>query len=164
MSQVALNMLREEGVASFYNGLGPSLLSIAPYIAINFCVFDLVKKSLPEKYQQKTQSSLLTAVVAAAIATGTCYPLDTIRRQMQLKGTPYKSVLDAFSGIIAREGVVGLYRGFVPNALKSMPNSSIKLTTFDIVKKLIAASEKEIQRIADDNRKKASPNTIDEQT
>jgi len=41
---------------------------------------------------------------------------------------------------------------------------SIKLTTFDIVKKLIAASEKEIQRIADDNRKKASPNTIDEQT
>lgn len=57
-----------------------------------------VKKSLPEKYQQKTQSSLLTAVVAAAIATGTCYPLDTIRRQMQLKGTPYKSVLDAFSG------------------------------------------------------------------
>ncbi|EOA20744.1 hypothetical protein CARUB_v10001070mg [Capsella rubella] len=164
MSQVALNMLREEGVASFYNGLGPSLLSIAPYIAINFCVFDLVKKSLPEKYQQKTQSSLLTAVVAAAIATGTCYPLDTIRRQMQLKGTPYKSVLDAFSGIIEREGVIGLYRGFVPNALKSMPNSSIKLTTFDIVKKLIAASEKEFQRIADDNRKKASPNTTDEQT
>ncbi|KAL1206775.1 Thylakoid ADP,ATP carrier protein [Cardamine amara subsp. amara] len=164
MSQVALNMLREEGLASFYNGLGPSLLSIAPYIAINFCVFDLVKKSLPEKYQQKTQSSLLTAVVAAAIATGTCYPLDTIRRQMQLKGTPYKSVLDAFSGIIAREGVIGLYRGFVPNALKTMPNSSIKLTTFDIVKKLIAASEKEFQRIADDNRKKASPNTTDEQT
>ncbi|KAF8089818.1 hypothetical protein N665_0496s0027 [Sinapis alba] len=169
MSQVALNMLREEGLASFYKGLGPSLLSIAPYIAINFCVFDLVKKSLPEKYQKKTQSSLLTAVVAAAIATGTCYPLDTIRRQMQLKGTPYKSVLDAFSGIIEREGVIGLYRGFVPNALKSMPNSSIKLTTFDIVKKLIAASEKEFQKIADDNRKKAAtppppppPNTTDE--
>ncbi|CAI9782459.1 unnamed protein product [Fraxinus pennsylvanica] len=29
---VALNMLREEGVASFYNGLGPSLIGIAPYI------------------------------------------------------------------------------------------------------------------------------------
>ncbi|CAN8237613.1 unnamed protein product [Cochlearia groenlandica] len=159
MSQVALNMLREEGLASFYNGLGPSLLSIAPYIAINFCIFDLVKKSLPEKYQKKTQASLLTAVVAAAIATGTCYPLDTIRRQMQLKSTPYKSVFDAFSGIIEREGVIGLYRGFVPNALKSMPNSSIKLTTFDIVKKLIVASETEFQRIVDDNRKKASPIT-----
>jgi solute carrier family 25 phosphate transporter 23/24/25/41 len=39
--QIALNMLREEGFASFYYGLGPSLIGIAPYIAVNFCVFDL---------------------------------------------------------------------------------------------------------------------------
>lgn len=39
--QVAMNMLREEGIASFYSGLGPSLLGIAPYIAVNFCLFDL---------------------------------------------------------------------------------------------------------------------------
>ncbi|MQM07312.1 hypothetical protein Taro_040152, partial [Colocasia esculenta] len=38
---VALNMLKEEGVVSFYAGLGPSLLGIAPYIAVNFCIFDL---------------------------------------------------------------------------------------------------------------------------
>ncbi|KAJ6993019.1 Mitochondrial carrier protein [Populus alba x Populus x berolinensis] len=156
MSEIALTMLREEGVASFYFGLGPSLLGIAPYIAVNFCIFDLVKKSLPEKYQQKTQSSLLTAVVSAAVATLTCYPLDTVRRQMQMKGTPYKSVLDAFPGIVQRDGVIGLYRGFLPNALKNLPNSSIRLTTFDIVKRLIAASEKEFQRIVEENRHKQS--------
>lgn len=39
--QVALTMLREEGIASFYSGLGPSLIGIAPYIAVNFCIFDL---------------------------------------------------------------------------------------------------------------------------
>ncbi|XP_028084323.1 thylakoid ADP,ATP carrier protein, chloroplastic-like [Camellia sinensis] len=33
MFEVALNMLREEGVGSFYTGLGPSLIAIAPYIA-----------------------------------------------------------------------------------------------------------------------------------
>lgn len=27
------------------------------------------------------------------------------------------------AGIIARDGVAGLYRGFVPNALKTLPNS-----------------------------------------
>ncbi|GLT77621.1 hypothetical protein SLA2020_491890 [Shorea laevis] len=96
MSEVALNMLREEGFASFYFGLGPSLLGIAPYIAVNFCVFDLVKKSLPEKYQKRTEASLLTAVVSASLATITCYPLDTVRRQMQMRGTPYKTILDAF--------------------------------------------------------------------
>uniref|UniRef100_A0A2P2QNS8 Mitochondrial substrate carrier family protein n=1 Tax=Rhizophora mucronata TaxID=61149 RepID=A0A2P2QNS8_RHIMU len=154
MSQMALNMLREEGIVSFYHGLGPSLIGIAPYIAVNFCIFDLVKKSLPEKYKEKAQSSLLTAVVSAAFATLACYPLDTVRRQMQMKGTPYKTVLDAFPGIVQRDGVVGLYRGFVPNALKNLPNSSIRLTTFDIMKRLITASEKELQGILDENRKK----------
>ncbi|GAU47793.1 hypothetical protein TSUD_263240, partial [Trifolium subterraneum] len=123
MTEVALSMVKEEGFASFYYGLGPSLIGIAPYIAVNFCVFDLLKKSLPEKYQKRTETSLVTAVLSASLATLTCYPLDTVRRQMQLKGTPYKTVLDAISGIVAQDGVVGLYRGFVPNALKNLPNS-----------------------------------------
>ncbi|XP_074264605.1 thylakoid ADP,ATP carrier protein, chloroplastic-like [Silene latifolia] len=155
MSQVALGMLKEEGIASFYNGLAPSLISIAPYIAVNFCIFDLVKKSLPEKYQKRPETSLITAVVSASLATLTCYPLDTVRRQMQMRGSPYNTVLDAIPGIVARDGLIGLYRGFVPNALKNLPNSSIRLTTFDTVKGLIAAGEKEYQKIVEENREKA---------
>ncbi|KAB1224338.1 putative envelope ADP,ATP carrier protein, chloroplastic [Morella rubra] len=162
MSEVALNMLREEGFASFFYGLGPSLLGIAPYIAVNFCVFDLVKKSLPEKYQKRTETSLITAIVSASLATVTCYPLDTIRRQMQMKGTPYKTVLHSFKGILARDGIIGLYRGFVPSALKTLPSSSIRLTTFDIVKRLISASEKEFQRLLEENRSKDNQNSGNE--
>ncbi|XP_057808129.1 thylakoid ADP,ATP carrier protein, chloroplastic [Salvia miltiorrhiza] len=161
MSQVAANMLREEGFASFYNGLGPSLIGIAPYIAVNFCVFDLVKKALPEKYQKRTEVSMATALVSATVATLMCYPLDTVRRQMQMKGTPYVTILDAFPGIVARDGLVGLYRGFIPNALKTLPNSSIRLTTFDSVKRLIAAGEKELQRIIEENRKNADQSASD---
>ncbi|KAM7526476.1 hypothetical protein LguiA_016378 [Lonicera macranthoides] len=154
MTEVALNMLREEGIASFYNGLGASLVGIAPYIAVNFCVYDLVKKSFPEKYQRRTETSIATALVSAAIATLMCYPLDTVRRQMQMKGTPYKTFFDAIPGIVERDGLRGLYRGFVPNALKTLPNSSIKLTTFDTIKQVFAASEIEFQRIMEENRKK----------
>ncbi|TQD87808.1 hypothetical protein C1H46_026660 [Malus baccata] len=154
MSEIALNMLKEEGVASFYYGLGPSLIGIAPYIAVNFCIFDLVKKSLPEDFQKKAEASLLTGLVSASLATLTCYPLDTVRRQMQMKGTPYKTVLDAIPGIVERDGLVGLYRGFLPNALKTLPNSSIRLTTYDMVKRLISTSQKEFQRIVEENRSK----------
>ncbi|CAL5367441.1 unnamed protein product [Camellia sinensis] len=97
MSEVALNMLREEGVGSFYTGLGPSLIAIAPYIVVNFCIFDLMKKSLPEKYRKRTETSMVTALLSATLFTVMCFPLDTMRRQMQMKGTPYKMVLDAFS-------------------------------------------------------------------
>ncbi|KAI7996878.1 hypothetical protein LOK49_LG10G02279 [Camellia lanceoleosa] len=161
MSEVALNMLREEGVGSFYTGLGPSLIAIAPFIAVNFCIFDLMKKSLPEKYRKRTETSMVTALLSATLSTVMCFPLDTMRRQMQMKGTPYKTVLDAFSGIVARDGLIGLYRGFVPNALKTLPNSSIRLTSFDTVKHLIAASEEEFQRIVEENREKHKQSTGD---
>ncbi|KZV39614.1 thylakoid ADP,ATP carrier protein, chloroplastic [Dorcoceras hygrometricum] len=154
MTEVSLNMIREEGFASFYTGLGASLVGIAPYIAVNFCVFDLVKKALPDKYQKRTEISLATALVSATIATVMCYPLDTVRRQMQMKGSPFKTIFDAFPGIVARDGLLGLYRGFLPNALKTLPNSSIKLTTFDTAKRLIAVGEKELQKFMEENDRK----------
>nr|BAJ92906.1 predicted protein [Hordeum vulgare subsp. vulgare] len=156
MSQVALNMLREEGLASFYGGLGPSLIGIAPYIAVNFCVFDLMKKSVPEKYKSRPETSLATALLSATFATLMCYPLDTVRRQMQMKGTPYNTIFDAIPGIVERDGLVGLYRGFVPNALKNLPNSSIKLTAFDTMKILISTGQKELEKIIQENQEKTS--------
>ncbi|CAL5324871.1 unnamed protein product [Camellia sinensis] len=86
MFEVALNMLREKEVGSFYTGLGPSLIAITP-----------MKKSLPEKYRKRTETSMVTALLSATLSTIMCFPLDTMRRQMQMKGTPYKIVLDAFS-------------------------------------------------------------------
>ncbi|CAH1444502.1 unnamed protein product [Lactuca virosa] len=95
ITNVVVRMLKEEGIGSFYRGLVPSLIGIAPYVAVKFCVFDLVKKSLPEKFKNKTEALLVTAFVAATIAT---------------------TVLEAFLGIIAHDGVAGLYR-----ALGSQP-------------------------------------------
>ncbi|KAM0007565.1 putative mitochondrial carrier protein [Helianthus debilis subsp. tardiflorus] len=110
MADVFVKMLKEEGLGSFHRGLGPSLIGIASYFAANFCVL-LEYLFLPEKFGNKPEASIVTAFVAASIATLTCYPLDTVKRQMQMRGTPYKSVLDAFPGIVARDGVAGLYRG-----------------------------------------------------
>ena len=33
-------------------------------------------------------------------------------------------------GIVAHDGVVGLYRGFVPNALKTLPNSRLAFSSY----------------------------------
>lgn len=52
------------------------------------------------KYQKRTEVSMATALVSATVATLMCYPLDTVRRQMQMKGTPYKTIFDAFPGNI----------------------------------------------------------------
>lgn len=40
-------MLKEEGVRAFYRGLPPRLLSVVPMTAIQFAVYELVKRRLP---------------------------------------------------------------------------------------------------------------------
>ncbi|KAG6485910.1 hypothetical protein ZIOFF_054477 [Zingiber officinale] len=110
------------------------------------CVLDLFKKSLPEKYLTKPETSLSTAH-----DLGNAFVLPSGH-------SPSSSVLTLekchviCSGIVERDGVIGLYRGFVPNALKSLPNSSIKLTAFDTVKSLIASERKELEKIVESNK------------
>ena len=44
------------------------------------------------------------------------------RRQIQLQSSGSIQVPEMVQRILAREGVPGFYRGFLPNALKNLPN------------------------------------------
>lgn len=58
-----------------------------------------MKKTLPEDMRKRPEASLVTALVSASFATAMCYPLDTARRQMQMKGSPFNSFLEAVPGV-----------------------------------------------------------------
>jgi len=60
-----------------------------------------MKESVPEKYKNRRETSLATALLSATFATLMCYPLDTVRSQMQMKGTPHNTVSDVILGSYA---------------------------------------------------------------
>lgn len=78
-----------------------------------------------------------------------------------MKGTAHANVLAAATAIVARDGVAGLYRGFLPNAAKNLPNSSIRLSSFDAAKKLLTFSQEELvderEKLAAAARSAAAP-------
>ncbi|KAE8711663.1 putative envelope ADP,ATP carrier protein [Hibiscus syriacus] len=177
MSEIALTMLREEGFASFYYGLGPSLIGIAPYIAVNFCIFDLVNAD--ERFTLQPKDSTI-ATNSYNVSHCCYYHLISVRHSEKTNaderftlqiglgshsrlehkvGTAFTFGYVPTIRIIERDGIIGLYRGFVPKVLKNLPNSSISLTTFDIVKRLLSASEKEFQKIVDENFRKDKDET-----
>lgn len=143
MTQVCKAIIKEEGATAFFKGLPATCLSISPYSALNFCMFDLIKKAIPG--EETAQTVATASFIATMLASGTCYPLDTIRRQMQLKSSSYANVFDAGKAILARDGVGGMFRGFVPNVIKNAPNKSVQLTTFDMFKRKIKESEKALE-------------------
>jgi len=54
----------------------------------------------PEKYKNRRETSLAIALLSATFATLMCYPLDTVRSQMQMKGTPHNTVLMLFQVVM----------------------------------------------------------------
>lgn len=128
-------IMRTEGVAALYKGLGPTLVGIAPYAALNFATYDLVKRYVYHGDKpQSPAANLLLGAGTGAFASSVCYPLDTIRRRMQMKGVVYRNQMDAFATIWQREGLRGFYRGWLAASLKIVPQNSIRLVTYELLK------------------------------
>jgi len=115
---------------ALYKGFVPTLTSLGPFIAINFAVFDTIKTNfLPKDINSeflRAMYILAFGASSAIISQSMCYPLDTVRRRMQVKGGTYTSMANAYSTIISKEGFFGLYRGILPNTIKIVPNNGLR--------------------------------------
>lgn len=103
MLHCGTQIVRHEGVLALYKGLAPTLLGIAPYAALNFALYDIAKKACysGEKPQHPIANLALGGVTGTVAAT-VCYPLDTVRRRMQMKGKTYNGQLDAMRSILQK--------------------------------------------------------------
>jgi len=137
IGHAASSMVAEGGARVFYKGYVPTVLSLTPFISINFATFDYMKSSYMEWRKAEKIGSVPTLAMGAAsglIAQTMCYPLDTVRRRMQLKGTVYTSTSNALQTIVREEGFRALYLGMAPNALKIVPNNAIRFGVYSKLK------------------------------
>ncbi|KAK6146880.1 hypothetical protein DH2020_017792 [Rehmannia glutinosa] len=79
---------RDEGFLGLYKGLGATLLGVGPCIAISFSVYESLRSSWHS--QRPNDSTVLVSLACGSlsgIASSTAtFPLDLVRRRMQLEG------------------------------------------------------------------------------
>lgn len=142
LPQAGRAILKAGGPAAFWQGVVPALVGIAPYMALELCAFDVMKAQLPkEAGEYPVTATFARGFAAALFASSICYPMDTVRRQIQLHGGGISALPGLVSATLKQEGPRGLYRGFLPNAMKNLPNKGIRLTTFDSAKALIGEAD-----------------------
>lgn len=69
-----------------------------------------------------------------------CYPLDRAKTMIQsqdLAAPKYRNVFHCLGEIVGREGIIGLWKGFGPCLLRTLPASSSTFLAFEIVSKLL---------------------------
>ncbi|XP_034704407.1 mitochondrial substrate carrier family protein B-like isoform X2 [Vitis riparia] len=135
-------IVREEGIWGLYKGLGATLLGVGPSIAINFSVYETLRSSWHS--QRPNDSTVLVSLTCGSlsgIASSTAtFPLDLVRRRMQLEGAGGRArvyttgLFGTFRHIIRTEGLRGLYRGILPEYYKVVPGVGICFMTYETLK------------------------------
>ncbi|EOA20942.1 hypothetical protein CARUB_v10001278mg [Capsella rubella] len=155
-------VLREEGPRALYRGWLPSVIGVVPYVGLNFAVYESLKdwlvKDNPFGLVENNELTIVTRLTCGAVA-GTvgqtiAYPLDVIRRRMQMVGwkdassvvtgegrskasLEYTGMVDAFRKTVRHEGFGALYKGLVPNSVKVVPSIAIAFVTYEMVKDVL---------------------------
>lgn len=145
IADCAKQILQREGVAAFYKGYLPNLLSIVPYAGIDLAVYESLKFSWLNRNKGLADPGVMVLVGCGAVSS-TCgqlasYPLALIRTRMQaqdsVKGAPKPSMLALIHNIVTQEGVAGLYRGISPNLLKVIPAVSVSYVVYEYTRILL---------------------------
>ena len=137
--------LEEGGLRGLYRGCVPTSVGVAPYVALNFYFYEAARKYIsPEDGSEPSAlMKLACGALAGSISQTVTYPLDVLRRRMQVAGMKdsqeklgYKdrNAINAIQNIVKAEGVTGLYRGLLPNLLKVAPSIGTSFLTYEAVK------------------------------
>jgi solute carrier family 25 protein 42 len=122
-----------------FQGLFPTIMGIVPYAGTCWMVKQTLHEYVPNMIGRKTTvfENLSLNSCAGLSAQFVTYPLDIVRRRMQLvvlnSGEEKPSILKLIKELIAKEGVRGLTKGFSLNIIKGPITLSLSLTTYDMM-------------------------------
>ncbi|XP_051113699.1 uncharacterized protein LOC127239542 [Andrographis paniculata] len=146
ISHAFTTICTNEGFLGLYKGLGATLLGVGPSIAISFTVYESLRSYWHSR--RPDDSTVLVSLACGSlsgIASSTAtFPLDLVRRRMQLEGAAGRAnvydmgLFGTFKHIIRAEGFRGLYRGIMPEYYKVVPGVGIAFMTYETLKKLLS--------------------------
>lgn len=80
---------------------GPTLIGILPYAGLKFYVYEELKRHVPEEQQNSIVMRLSCGALAGLFGQTLTYPLDVVRRQMQVVLLTYEHTCNILVEIIA---------------------------------------------------------------
>ncbi|KAI6149811.1 mitochondrial carrier domain-containing protein [Pisolithus tinctorius] len=132
---------RNEGLAAFYVSYPTTLMMSVPFTAVQFTVYEQVKRLLNPRGEYSPSSHVIAGALAGGVAAGVTTPLDVAKTLLQTRGTSQDSELrrvrgmwDAFRIIWTRDGVRGFFRGMSPRMLTHMPSNALCWLSYEFFK------------------------------
>ncbi len=131
--------IREMGVRGLYKGTAACWLRDVPFSFVFFPLYANLKIAFDG---DNSMGGLFAAgALAGSLSAGVVTPCDVVKTRLQVAGSPYKSIGDAFTRISREEGMIAFKKGLEPRMLVQAPLFGITLVAFELQKKWIAAKQ-----------------------
>ncbi|CAH2352800.1 mitochondrial thiamine pyrophosphate carrier 1 [[Candida] railenensis] len=135
LSSTVVDIWEKQGIRGFFAGFRPTALSVASTTGLMFWAYSEARE-LSARYKDNIPFiEGICGFLAGAISKGITFPLDTLRKRMQMyhvnHGTSPSSALRLCSSIIRNEGLFGFYKGYGMSVLKTAPTSALSLFMYE---------------------------------
>lgn len=140
---------RTEGIRGLWTGVGPTVQRAAILTAAQIPSYDHTKHTLLNAQLMVEGPALhgVSSVIAGFVTACSTSPFDVAKTRMMnqkkdASGAPlvYKNAFHCLAKIIRHEGMLGLYKGFIPNWMRIGPHTIVTFFVFERLRYLVGMS------------------------
>jgi len=132
---------RTEGIRGLWTGVGPTVQRAAILTAAQIPSYDHTKHTLLNAQLMEEGPALhgVSSVIAGFVTACSTSPFDVVKTRMMnqkkdaASGAPlvYKNTIHCIAKIVKHEGLLGLYKGFIPNWMRIGPHTIVTFFVFE---------------------------------
>ncbi|EGD76070.1 hypothetical protein PTSG_00778 [Salpingoeca rosetta] len=145
MFATAASIVRNEGLRYLWRGCPPALLRHVIYSGSRVCLYEVFRDNVFGKNKDGSVAAwkaVTCGLLAGAVGQLIASPTDLVKVRLAGQGADaalgkplrYKGTFHAFSCIVREEGVLGLWKGCVPNVQRAAIVGFSELATYNLAK------------------------------
>ncbi|MBQ5153929.1 hypothetical protein EGM85_11800 [Macrococcus caseolyticus] len=141
--------IKDEGIISMWRGNSANVLRYFPTQALNFAFKDkfkaMFKISKGDSYPVTLGKNIASGAAAGSASLLFVYSLDFVRTKLAADaksaktggGRQYSGMFDVYKQTIAKDGITGLYRGFIPSVVGIAVYRGLYFGLYDSLKPVV---------------------------
>jgi solute carrier family 25 protein 42 len=140
---VFAKIIKEEGFWTLYRGYVATMVGVIPYAGTSFFVYESLKNWHARRSETPINplERLIFGATAGGIAQTSSYPLDIVRRRLQVgqfsRNYSY-SIIGILRDVYREEGIFhGWYKGITINFIKGPIAVGLSFVTFDLTQSFL---------------------------
>ncbi|KAM1653410.1 hypothetical protein ACFX15_005623 [Malus domestica] len=140
LRQALRSILKSEGPAGLYRGIGAMGLGAGPAHAVYFSVYEMSKKFFSGGKPNNPAAHAISGVFATVASDAVFTPMDMVKQRLQL-GTnlhsPYTGVWDCVRKVFKEDGFRAFYASYRTTVVMNAPYTAVHFATYEATKRAL---------------------------